>query len=46
MEDAIIEKIAIIKYEGYEKCPNCQSWTKPHRSSDGDYYECCSTYIG
>jgi DNA-directed RNA polymerase subunit RPC12/RpoP len=30
MEDSLIEKISILKDDGYVKCPECRSWGRPH----------------
>ncbi len=30
MENSLIEKISILKEDGYVKCPSCKSWGRPH----------------
>ena len=48
MEDGLIEKVSILKAEGYSKCPSCRTWSKALEDFEGVYYPCCGTplYLG
>lgn len=45
MEDRLIEKIEILKSEGFVKCNHCKVWDRPQMGMDGLIYSCCGGLI-
>ena len=45
LEDKLIEKIEILKEEGFVKCVHCKVWERPQSGIDGPVYSCCGALI-
>ena len=45
MENGLIEKIAILKDEGFVKCSNCRSYTRIREDYNNNLiFECCGSF--
>lgn len=45
IEQKLIEKIEILKDEGFIKCEYCKVWGRPQRSIHGKIYSCCGSIV-